>query len=47
MEISKEQLELTKENNPKEEEEELISDFSQMFKGKVLGKKPVLRERQA
>lgn len=47
MEISTEELELAKENQPKVEEEELISDFSQMFKGNGLAKKPKLTARQA
>lgn len=46
MEISTEEVELAKENKPKEEEEELISDFSQMFKGKALARKPKLATRQ-
>lgn len=46
MEISTEEVELAKENKLKEEEEELISDFSQMFKGKGLARKPKLAARQ-
>lgn len=44
MEISKEELEVAKENSPKEEVEELICDFSQMFKGKGGFRKPPVRE---
>ena len=39
MEISNEDNKL-KENKPKEEEEQLITDFSQMFKNKGFAKKP-------
>lgn len=48
MEISIEEKDLPKENKPTEEEEELITDFSQMFKGKGFAKRPPkLAARQA